>query len=74
MTREQCETRLMKKAQEMVAILRKYNPECSYLSVAYVADLGEPIISINNRAWYGGEDEKKPVHCWKIGDSPMHSE
>lgn len=74
MTREQCETKLMKKAQEMVAILHKYNPECKYLSAVYIGEDGKPHISINNRAWQGGEDEKKPIRCWKNGDNPMWSE
>lgn len=51
MTRKECEEKLLEKCKEMNDILKEYDPEADYLSVAIYPK--DECILINNNHWAG---------------------
>lgn len=61
MTRSECESKIMAKLKEIVAIYHKYNPAGTYLSMIYLDD---DWLHVNNR-YYSEEslDSEFPIQA-----------
>lgn len=67
MYRRECESLIMEKLEEIVAIYHEYNPDGEYLSLCYRnGDDGIDKVSFNNAHW--DEDKEKPIRV-NFGES-----
>lgn len=69
-TRKECENRIIAKMEEIVEILHQYNPECEYLALTYMANLGiscknEVISGFNDVFKADSKDKDKPIDFMK---------
>lgn len=66
MDRRQCESLIMEKLEEIVAIYHEYNPEGRYLSLTYINDSGEYFDIVNR---YYDEDKEYQINYNSIEES-----
>lgn len=59
MTRQECETKILKKVVEIEGIMKEYNPNGEYLTIAII---GGGDIDIHNEYWK--DDLDKPIKFW----------
>ena len=59
MTREEAERKIQEKACEIVEILKAYNPNSDYFTLAIRVKDNQ--VDGNNEYWLDGKDENKPI-------------
>lgn len=59
MTRAECENRIAEHMESIIAILKEYNPESEYLSLAFVKQNGRESYHFNNA--YFADDSEHPI-------------
>ena len=74
MTRQECETMILEKMQEIVDLYHQYNPNGKYLNLTYLDDENDGYIMCNNRHWKfeeedmeDGDDVDFPIACDNAG-------
>lgn len=75
MTREQCEKKLQKHLEAMVAILHKYSPGSTYFSAAWSEDENASYFHIGNECFSpDSPDRDTPICCHKFGGNEWISD
>ena len=59
MTRQECETMILEKMQEIVDIYHQYNPDGRYLNLTYMDEENDGYIMFNNRCWTFDEEDRE---------------
>lgn len=61
MTREECEKQIYEKIQEILDIVKEYNPDNTYLSISVLN--GGRFVQFWNEDWL--KDKEKPIDYYK---------